>query len=83
VDRFNKMFLRLLRGLCDLRKVPTSLVVQNVGPVNVGPQVNLNGTGTNGVGSTARRGGGRRRRSHRDLVTKGRWESIRATVAET
>jgi hypothetical protein len=75
VDRFNKMFLRLLRGLCDLRKVPMAVVVQNVGPVNVGPQVNLNGTGTNGVGSTARRGG-RRRRSHQAPVTKSRWESI-------
>jgi hypothetical protein len=38
VDRFNKMFLRTLRALCNLRKVPLAVVVQNAGQVNVGGQ---------------------------------------------
>jgi hypothetical protein len=37
-DRFNRMFLRTLRGLRDLRKVPLAVVVQNAGQVNVGQQ---------------------------------------------
>jgi hypothetical protein len=42
VDRFNRMFLRTLRGLCNLRKVPLAVVVQNAGQVNVGShQINL------------------------------------------
>jgi hypothetical protein len=44
VDRYQKMFLRTLRALCNLRKVPLAVVVQNAGQVNVGEQqVNLNG----------------------------------------
>jgi hypothetical protein len=38
VDRFNKMFLRTLRALQDLRKAPLAVVVQNAGQVNVGRQ---------------------------------------------
>ena len=42
VDRFNRMFLRTLRTLCNLRKVPLAVVVQNAGQVNVGgQQVNM------------------------------------------
>jgi hypothetical protein len=40
-DRFNKLFLRTLRALRDLRRyAPTSVVVQGVAQVNVanGPQ---------------------------------------------
>jgi hypothetical protein len=38
VDRFNRIFLRTLRALCNLRKVPLAVVVQNAGQVNVGGQ---------------------------------------------
>jgi hypothetical protein len=38
VDRFNRMFMRTLRALCNLRKVPLALVVQNAAQVNVGGQ---------------------------------------------
>ena len=38
VDRFHKMFLRTLRALCNLRKVPVAVVVQNAGQVNIGQQ---------------------------------------------
>jgi hypothetical protein len=38
VDRFNKMFLRNLRALCNLRKMPLAVVVQNVAKMEVGPQ---------------------------------------------
>jgi hypothetical protein len=42
VERFHKMFVRTLRSLSNLRKVPLAVVVQNVGQVNVaGQQVNL------------------------------------------
>jgi hypothetical protein len=43
VERFGRMFTRQLRALCDLRKAPLAVVVQNVGgQVNVGQQqVNL------------------------------------------
>jgi hypothetical protein len=37
-DRFNGIFLRTLRALCSLRKVPLAVVVQNAGQVNVGGQ---------------------------------------------
>jgi hypothetical protein len=37
-DRFNGIFLRTLRALCNLRKVPSAVVVQNAGQVNVGTQ---------------------------------------------
>src|SRR5262249_46718609 len=44
-DRFNKMLVRTLRGLRDLRKVPLAVVVQNAGQVNVAQQqANVNGT---------------------------------------
>jgi hypothetical protein len=42
VDRFNRMFLRSLRALRDLRRYTPAVVVQNAGQVNVaGQQVNL------------------------------------------
>jgi hypothetical protein len=59
VDRFHRMFLRTLRELCSLRKVPLAVVVQNAEQVNVGgQQVNVNSTATicstSSSGSTAR-----------------------------
>jgi hypothetical protein len=38
VDRFNRMFLRSLRALRDLRRWPSPVFVQNAGQVNVGQQ---------------------------------------------
>jgi hypothetical protein len=38
VDRFNRLFLRTLRSLRDLRRYASSVVVQNAGQVNVGAQ---------------------------------------------
>jgi hypothetical protein len=39
VDRFNRIFLRTLRALRDLRRyAPATVVVQNAGQVNVGSQ---------------------------------------------
>jgi hypothetical protein len=38
VDRFNKMYLRTLRALRDLRRYSPTVVVQNAGQVNVGGQ---------------------------------------------
>jgi hypothetical protein len=38
VDRFNRMFLRPLRALRDLRRYSTPVIVQNAGQVNVGGQ---------------------------------------------
>jgi hypothetical protein len=47
VDRFNRIFLRTLRALQDLRRCPPSVVVQHAGQVNVGgQQVNVNSTPT-------------------------------------
>ena len=37
-DRFHKLFLRTLRALRDLRRYATTVMVQNAGQVNVGPQ---------------------------------------------
>jgi hypothetical protein len=43
-DRFNRMFLRTLRALRDLRRGPQPVFVQNAGQVNVGQQqVNVSG----------------------------------------
>jgi hypothetical protein len=43
-DRFNRIFLRTLRALRDLRRGPQPVFVQNAGQVNVGQQqVNLAG----------------------------------------
>jgi hypothetical protein len=43
-DRFHRMFLRIVRMLASLRKVPLAVVVQNAGQVNVGrQQVNMAG----------------------------------------
>lgn len=38
VDRFNKIFLRTLRALRDLRRYAPAVIVQNAGQVNVGGQ---------------------------------------------
>lgn len=38
VDRFNKLFVRTLRALRDLRRYASSMIVQNAGQVNVGAQ---------------------------------------------
>jgi hypothetical protein len=38
VDKFNRIAMRTLRGLTNLRKVPLAVVVQNAGQVNVGGQ---------------------------------------------
>jgi hypothetical protein len=46
VDRFNRIFLRTLRALRDLRRGPQPVLVQNAGQVNVGQQqVNVAGGG--------------------------------------
>ena len=37
-DRFNRLFLRTLRALRDLRRYGPTVVVQNAGQVNVGAQ---------------------------------------------
>jgi hypothetical protein len=43
MDRFNKLFLRTLRALCDLRRLAKPLIVQKGGQMNVAQQqVNLN-----------------------------------------
>ncbi len=42
VDRFNRLFMRTLRSLRDLRRYSASVVVQNVGQLNLGQaQVNI------------------------------------------
>ncbi len=38
IDRFNRMFLRTLRSLRDLRRYNNPVIVQNAGQVNVGGQ---------------------------------------------
>jgi len=46
VDRFNRMVLRTLRALRDLRRYTPNIIVQNAGQVNVGEkQVNVVATG--------------------------------------
>ncbi|MDP8924408.1 MAG: hypothetical protein M3O34_16240 [Chloroflexota bacterium] len=41
-DRFNRLFMRTLRALRDLRRYSASVVVQNVGQLNLGQaQVNI------------------------------------------
>jgi hypothetical protein len=45
VDRFNRIFMRTLRALLDLRRYSVPVVIQNAGQVNVGEQqVNVTGT---------------------------------------
>jgi hypothetical protein len=38
IDRFNKIVLRTLRALRDLRRYAPAVIVQNAGQVNVGGQ---------------------------------------------
>jgi hypothetical protein len=43
MDRFNRIFLRTLRALCDMRRHSSPVIVQNGGQMNVAQQqVNLN-----------------------------------------
>ena len=37
-DRFNRLFLRTLRALRDLRRFNAAVIVQHAGQVNVGAQ---------------------------------------------
>jgi hypothetical protein len=44
VERFQRIFTRTLRALCDVRRRPLSVVVQGAGQVNIGEQqVNVAG----------------------------------------
>ena len=44
VDRFNRLFLRTLRALRDLRRYAPSVTVQHAAQVNIGgQQVNMAG----------------------------------------
>jgi hypothetical protein len=59
VERFHKMFVRTLRALHDLRKLPLAVFVQNAGQVNVGhQQVNMTQQpeGRNGAARRSREG---------------------------
>ena len=38
VDRFNKLFLRTLRALRDLRRYAPTVMIYNAGQVNIGQQ---------------------------------------------
>src|SRR5579883_2179423 len=50
LDRFNRIFLRTLRALCDMRRHSAPLIVQNGGQMNVAQQqVNLNTATSEGV----------------------------------
>lgn len=50
MDRFNRIVLRTLRALCDLRRHSTPVIVQNGGQMNVAhQQVNLNTAGSVGA----------------------------------
>jgi hypothetical protein len=51
VDRFNRIFLRTLRALCDMRRHSSPVIVQNGGQMNVAhQQVNLNTATSAGEG---------------------------------
>jgi len=52
VERFNRIFLRTLRALQDLRRRAPSVIVQNAGHVNIGRQ-QVNMTATGGPGHTS------------------------------
>ncbi len=41
VDRYNRLFLRTLRALRDLRRYAPTVMIQNAGQVNIGQQVNV------------------------------------------
>jgi hypothetical protein len=50
MDRHNRIFLRTLRALCDMRRHSNPLIVQNGGQMNVAQQqVNLNTAGSAGA----------------------------------
>jgi hypothetical protein len=47
VDRFNRIFLRTLRALCDLRRNGPKVIVKRGGQLNVADQqVNVAGRGS-------------------------------------
>ena len=51
MDRFNRIFLRTLRALCEMRRHSNPVIVQNGGQMNVAQQqVNLNTAGSAGAG---------------------------------
>jgi hypothetical protein len=53
LDRFNRMFLRTLRALRDLRRYNAPVIVQNAAQVNVGAQqVNVAQPDTKPCGDT-------------------------------
>ena len=59
VDRFNRMLLRTLRGLRDLRRY-APVVIQSAGQVNVGAQqVNVSGARRGALITVSGPGGGR------------------------
>jgi hypothetical protein len=59
VDRFNRIFLRTLRALRDLRRGPQPVLVQNAQQVNVGQQqVNVAAGGPLGAGTGRSETGG-------------------------
>ncbi len=44
IDRFNRLYLRTLRALWDLRRYASAVTIQNAGQVNIGQQqVNVAG----------------------------------------
>ena len=50
MDRYNRIFLRTLRALCDMRRHSSPVIVQNGGQMNVAhQQVNLNTAGSVGA----------------------------------
>jgi hypothetical protein len=50
MDRYNRIFLRTLRALCDMRRHSNPVIVQNGGQMNVAQQqVNLNTAGSAGA----------------------------------
>ena len=52
MDRYNRIFLRTLRALCDMRRHSNPVIVQNGGQMNVAQQqVNLNAAGSAGAAS--------------------------------
>jgi hypothetical protein len=62
-DRFNRIFMRTLRGLRDLRRYSPTVIVQNAEQVNVGQQqVNV----ANGADAGPRRHRGKCRPSDKD-----------------
>lgn len=60
MDRYNRVFLRTLRALCDLRRHNSSVIVQSGGQLNVAQQVNVVTKPVAGSNSTPEKAAGRR-----------------------